>query len=196
MFRRVVTIAVWTLLTCVLSYAGMGQAGAGSAKSATGLSLGGKTIDPLAASAGKPAVLIFVRTDCPVSNRYTPTIKSLNQKYEGKASFYLVYPDATETAANIQNHLSEYSLQVAALRDPKHELVKMSQVEITPEAAVFNGKGELVYHGRIDNWYEDFGRARPAPTTHELEDAIVAALSGGPSIASQPAVGCYISDLR
>ena len=32
--------------------------------------------------------------------------------------------------------------------------------------------GSLVYHGRIDNLFEDFGRARPAATTHELEDAI------------------------
>jgi hypothetical protein len=54
-----------------------------------------------------------------------------------------------------------------------------------------------VYHGRIDNWFEDIGRARPAPTTHELANAIAAALSGHPqTLPNAPAVGCYLSDLQ
>jgi hypothetical protein len=55
----------------------------------------------------------------------------------------------------------------------------------------------LIYHGRIDNLFEDFGRARPAATTHELDEAIQAALDGkeAPN-ASVPGVGCYISDLK
>jgi len=141
-------------------------------------------------------VLIFVRTDCPISNRYAPTIKTLSQRYAGKVQFYLVYPDKSETAANIKKHEQEYGLQMAALRDPQHGLVQMSQVEITPEIAVFDGKGELIYHGRIDNWYEDFGRARPAPTTHEMNDAILAVLEGSPAPVPVGGVGCYISDLK
>ena len=82
------------------------------------------------------------------------------------------------------------------LRDPQHDLVKIGKVEITPEVAVFNAQRELVYHGRIDNWYKDFGRARPAPTTHELDNALQSALKGGPAPASVGGVGCYISDLQ
>ena len=142
-------------------------------------------------------VLIFVRTDCPISNRYAPTIQALSQKYSGTAVMMLVYPDKAETSANIEKHLQEYGYKIAALRDPQHALVKLGQVEITPEAAVFNGKGELIYHGRIDNWYKEFGRARSAPTTHELDDAIEAALNGHhPAPASVGGVGCYISDLQ
>jgi hypothetical protein len=76
-------------------------------------------------------------------------------------------------------------------------LVKESQVQITPEVAVFDANRKLIYHGRIDNLYEDIGRARNAATTHELEDAISAAL-GGKSLAvnATHAVGCYISDLE
>jgi hypothetical protein len=85
---------------------------------------------------------------------------------------------------------------MATLRDPQHALVRVGQVEITPEIAVFDGIGKLIYHGRIDNWYQEFGRARPAPTTHEMNDAILAALSGGPAPASVDGVGCYISDLK
>jgi len=84
-----------------------------------------------------------------------------------------------------------------ALRDSERVLVKRANATITPEAAVFDPQGRLLYHGRIDNWYEDAGRARPAATTHELQSAVEAAISGKPvPLASANAVGCYISDLE
>lgn len=167
-----------------------------AASSATGIDLAGKAVSPLQLANGKAIVLIFVRSDCPISNRYAPTIKAFSHQYRAKALFVLVYPDKTETAANISKHLRDYGYDLTAMRDPQHQLVKLAQAEITPEVAVFSSQGDLLYHGRIDNWYEDFGRARPAPTTHELQDALTAAFNGGGSIAAQPAVGCYISDLQ
>ena len=161
------------------------------------LDLRGKNVNPFEMAGGKPLVLIFVRTDCPVSNRYAPTIQALTRKYAGRVLVALVYPDKTETPADIEKHLREYGYENTAIRDTQHDLVKVSKVEITPEAAVFNGKGQLIYHGRIDNWYKDFGHARSAPTTHELDEAIQAALnSTGPVPASVGGVGCYISDLQ
>jgi hypothetical protein len=45
--------------------------------------------------------------------------------------------------------------------------------------------------------YEDAARVRPAATTHELQNAIEAAIAGKAApVASAPAVGCYISDLE
>jgi len=162
-----------------------------------GLDLAGKPVDPLKAAAGKVVVLIFVRTDCPVSNRYAPTIQRLSAEYAGKAVFWLVYPSKAESAESIRKHEQAYGYKLAALRDPKHDLVKESRVQITPEVAVFDASQRLVYHGRIDDLYEDIGRARSAATTHELSDAIDAALTGRALVASTaPAVGCYISDLE
>jgi len=168
-----------------------------TSKTATALDLSGKSVDVFATSRGKPLVLVFVRTDCPISNRYAPTLEAMNKKYGGESEMMLVYPDKTETAQNIQKHLTEYGYKMTAVRDPQHDLVKLSEVQITPEVAVFNGNRELIYHGRIDNWYKDFGHARSAPTTHELEEAIQSALGNGHSApASVGGVGCYISDLQ
>jgi len=169
----------------------------GAPQTASALDLHGKTVDPLKATPGKLTVLIFVRTDCPISNRYAPIIQKMSADYAAKSSFWLVYPDKSESPENISRHLEQYGYRLPALRDTQHALVQLSQVEITPEAAVFDSSGRLVYHGRIDNWYEDFGRSRPAPTTHELSDAIQAELSGkSPAVAVTQAVGCYISDLK
>jgi thiol-disulfide isomerase/thioredoxin len=153
--------------------------------------------EPWSSAAGKVVVLIFVRTDCPIANRYAPEILRLSAAHASDAAFWMVYPDRRESAEEIRNHAQQYHLALPVLRDPRRELMKRAQVSVTPEAAVFDAQGRLVYHGRIDNWYSDFGHARPAPTTHELADAIAAAASGHPAtLPSMPAVGCYLSDVQ
>ena len=163
----------------------------------TGVDLAGKPVDPLRANPGKPVVLIFLRTDCPISNRYAPTIQRLSAEYAGRTEFWLIYPDKSESSAAIERHLLEYGYKLPALHDPQHSLVKLGQAQVTPEVAVFDASGQLVYHGRIDNWYQDFGHSRSAPTTHELDDAVQAVLSGKkPQVTTASGVGCYISDLE
>lgn len=159
--------------------------------------LAGKATDPFKSSHGHVLVFLFVRTDCPISNRYAPAIHRLAEEFHGQADFWLVYPDSSESASRIRAHLREFHYSIPALRDLHHSLVKRAQATITPESAVFDTTGKLVYHGRIDNWYEDFGRSRPAATTHELEGAIRSALEGRAISPDQTsAVGCYIADLK
>jgi thiol-disulfide isomerase/thioredoxin len=159
--------------------------------------LDGKPLDPFTVSANRVVVLLFVRTDCPISNRYAPLLQKLSEKFRGRADFWLVYPDRAETASQIKAHLQAYHYSITALRDTDHALVRRAQATTTPEAAVFDPSALLLYHGRIDNWYEDFGRSRPAATTHELSDAIASAIAGKPFHPDHAnAVGCYISDLK
>ena len=128
---------------------------------------------------------------------YAPTIQELSARYSRQAAFWLVYPDKKISAAVIRKYLQDYGYKLPALRDPQRVLVAQGRVQVTPEVAVFDTRGRLAYHGRIDNWYEDFGRSRSAPTTHDLDDAIRATLSGKPPAAAvTDAVGCYISDLQ
>ena len=145
----------------------------------------------------KTTVLVFVRTDCPISNRYAPEIQRLSREYSDRAAFYLVYPDGAETAAAIHKQMSDYGYKFGALRDPGHKLVKLSKARVTPEAAVFNARGELLYHGRIDDRYVDFRKARPEPTSHDLQDALHAVATGQPvKTASTPAIGCFLADVK
>ena len=168
-----------------------------SAQSTSGaiLALNGHPIDPFQVAKGKIVVLIFVRTDCPISNRYAPTIQELSARYKTRAIVFLVYPVKSETQEQIQNHLNEFGYHLRAIRDPESVLVRESKVTVTPESAVFTQDRRLIYHGRIDDWYQDFGKARQAPTTHELSDAIGAAIAGKtPAQANMPAVGCYLPE--
>ena len=156
-----------------------------------------KPTDPFRSPSGHVVVLLFLRTDCPISNRYAPAIQQLAAEFRGRARFWLVYPDSSESPDKIREHLRRFQYSLPALRDVHHTLVYRSSVTILPESAVFDATGKLAYHGRIDNWYEDVARPRPAPTSHDLQDAIRAVLAGKmvqPDHAD--AVGCYISDLK
>jgi hypothetical protein len=194
MMRVRPTIVVSNLFAAML-FACLGQPGLVQAQ--TAFDLEGKSVDPLAAAGGKIVVLVFLRRDCPVSSRYTPIIQKISSEHEDDVRFWLVFPDKTETSKTIQKYLHDYGFRLPAAHDPEHVLVKLAQAAITPEVAVFDHNRHLVYHGRIDNWYVEFGRPRPAPTTHELSHAIEAAMSGKPMTPTAvKGVGCYIADLE
>ncbi|MFN7975489.1 MAG: redoxin domain-containing protein [Acidobacteriota bacterium] len=159
--------------------------------------LKGQRVAPLAAPGGAPIVLLFTRSDCPVSNRYAPEIARLyDELHPSGVAFWLVFVDRDEPALAIEKHVADFRYPCPALRDPAHALVKLAGARVTPEAAVFVS-GRLAYRGRIDDWYESPGRSRAAPTTHDLEDAVRDLLAGRavarPSI---DAVGCVIADLE
>ena len=161
------------------------------------LDLGGSPKDPLKETPSKVVVLVFVRTDCPISNRYAPLLQEISVKYGREAAFWLVFPDKNESPESIRSYLQEFNYKLPALRDPEHSLVKKSGAKVTPEVAVFNSKRDLIYHGRIDDLYREFGKARRAATTHELADAIEAASKGvAPPSAAAEGIGCFISDLK
>jgi len=174
--------------------------GCGSENSSGGVyafDLAGTRVDPLKSSKAKAAVLLFVYSECPISNRYAPVVRRLHDKFSSKGVvFWLIYTDPKETVDGIKKHLEEYDYPCGALHDPHHELVKMTGVQVTPEAAVYDSSGELAYRGRIDDLYVDFGKKRAAASTHDLKDAIEATLAGEPlAVTRTKAIGCFIADM-
>jgi hypothetical protein len=157
------------------------------------VNLSGKNSDVLNEKA-KAIVLIFLSVDCPISNSYAPEFARLKNDFSNKETiFKVVYPNNEETDSEVREHLKTYAIEMEALRDRKHELVKASGVTVTPEAAIFvPGKG-FVFHGRIDDRYQALGRARPEATRKELREALKAILNGEDCDPGQKAVGCYIS---
>ncbi len=159
--------------------------------------LDNRPVDPFLAAEGQQAIVfLFASVDCPISNRYAPVVQRLYETYSAKGvAFWLVYPNPAESPAAIREHLKAFGYPVHALRDPRHELVKLARAVVTPEAAVFDRGRQLAYHGRLDDRYVSLGIERPAPTRHDLADALSAILADRP--VNDPvtqAVGCYIAD--
>ncbi len=153
--------------------------------------------DPFSGKASA-RVFVFARTDCPITNRYAPELQRIAAEFSTQGvQFWMVYPDPDETAPRIAAHMTEYQLPGKGLLDPHHDLARRAQATISPQAAVFDKSGRLVYSGRIDDRYVDFGKSRPAPTTHDLELAIANTLAGKPvAQAHTHAVGCYLADVQ
>jgi hypothetical protein len=141
--------------------------------------------------------MLFVRSDCPISNRYAPELQRIHEQFADRGvAFWLVYPDPDESPEAIRRHFAEYAHPGRPTRDPHHAFVRTTGATVTPEAAVFDRDGRLVYVGRIDDRFVDFGKARAAPTRRDLIDAIEATLAGRPvEPARTRAVGCFIPDL-
>ena len=147
---------------------------------------------------GAITVVLFTRSDCPISNRCAPEIRRLCDAYQSRGvEFYLVYVDPSEQPDAIRRHLREYQYPCQGLRDPRHTLVAHCGATTTPEAVVFGQNRVMIYRGRVDDLYVDFGQARAEPTTHDLADAIESTLLGR-SVASPrtQAIGCLIADLK
>jgi Redoxin len=160
--------------------------------------LDGRAVDPLTVAAGARAhVLVFTTTDCPISNRYAPEVKRLAAAYaERGVRFWIVYPVPGDTPERIRAHVTQFGLDLPVARDTRFELVRHTGATVTPEVAVIDGRGTMVYRGRVDDRYVDFGVDRPTPTTRDLDTALANLLAGRPiEPKTTRAVGCILSDL-
>ncbi|HWI17832.1 MAG TPA: hypothetical protein VNT81_08795 [Vicinamibacterales bacterium] len=140
-------------------------------------------------------VYVFTTTDCPISNRYAPEIQRLAARFASQAEFVLVYPVPGDSDAKIRDHKKKFAYALESVRDADLKLVKLTGATVTPEVAVMDGQ-RLLYRGRIDDRYIEFGRERIKPTQRDLEDALTAAIAGKPMPVKQTqAIGCFIADL-
>jgi hypothetical protein len=158
--------------------------------------LAGQAVDPLSRN-DRADLLLFVRTDCPISNRYAPELERIVGGFATQPlDVWLVYVDEDETPERIRKHVTEYRLPGTAVRDPGQLLATRAGVKVTPEAALFDADGERRYRGRIDDRHVDYGKQRAEPSTHELLDALTAVMGGrSPTVAEAEAVGCPLPPL-
>jgi hypothetical protein len=147
---------------------------------------------------GKVHVLLFLRTDCPITNRYAPELRRIALQFaKSPVDFFLIYSGAAETAAVVEEHVRQYNFPGTAVLDPQHELAHRAHATTAPEAAVFDTRGSLMYLGRIDDRWISFGRSRPEATVHDLEAATSAVLRGKvPAEQRTRAIGCSLEDVR
>ena len=153
---------------------------------------------PLVTVANRVAVLLFVTNDCPIANSYAPEIQRIQKAYAGpKFDFYLVYVDPALTLKAAKQHARDYGYTFPALLDHAQALAKFTGATVTPEAAIVGANGKVLYRGRIDDRYVDFGKARPQPTTHDLRAALDAITQGKPvPPATGRAIGCFLPPLK
>ena len=157
----------------------------------------GKKVRPLADSRVRATLLFFIAHDCPVSNAYAPEMARICKAYEKKSvATYVVYVEQDLSPEDARKHARDFGFPCRALLDRDRKLIRFAGAKMTPEAALVSHKGDVVYRGRIDDTYIDYGKRRDEPTSRDLRRALEAYLAGKPVSPNRtPVIGCYIPDL-
>ena len=152
---------------------------------------------PLEVTRGKANVLFFVTNDCPIANSYAPEIARICASYQSQGiNCSLIYVDPSLSDSGAIKHAQEYKHgDYPRIVDRQHELVKATGVTITPEVAVINRAGNVVYRGRIDDSYAGLAEPRRPAKSFDLRNALDELIAGRPVTTPETkALGCYISD--
>lgn len=138
---------------------------------------------------GKTTAVIFVSTQCPVSNDYNGRMKDLYSEYKPKGvDFVFVNSNATESAADVVKHAQDNGFTFAVHKDVDNRVADRFNAQVTPEVLVFDKAGRIAYHGSIDD-----SRAAARITKRPLKDALDAIVAGKAApVAESKAFGCTI----
>lgn len=139
-------------------------------------------------------VVVIISTDCPVANSYQPTLRKLGREFSGsKLQFLMVHGNPQTTIDQARKHQQEYQIDWPVVLDSDQRVAIELKAKNIPEAYLLDSKGTVLYRGRIDDQYAALGKKRPAPTEHNLSEAITAFLNGQPIPQKETqAVGCVI----
>jgi peroxiredoxin len=146
--------------------------------------------------ADKEAVaVIFTCNHCPYARAWEDRIIGIQADYADRGVQLIAisandpqrYP--ADSFPRMRERAQEKGFNFPYLFDESQEVARAYGAERTPEVFVFGKDHLLLYHGTVDDDYED----PKAVKNHYLRDALVAALTDEePTVAETRPVGCTI----
>lgn len=100
----------------------------------------------------KFVVVMFISTQCPVSNGYNERMVMLDSTYKKKGiKFIGMNANVRESVQDIAEHSKQHGFGFPVLKDEGNKIADAYGAQVTPETFVINPQGKLMYHGRIDD---------------------------------------------
>jgi peroxiredoxin/mono/diheme cytochrome c family protein len=141
----------------------------------------------------KAVVVIFIGTECPISNGFLPRLQELHREFAPRGvQFLAVNSNALDSADDVAEHARKFAIPFPVLKDEDNRVADDFAARRTPQAFVLDRSNIIRYSGRIDDRF-GMGYQRPRPTRNDLADAIAQLLDGKP--ITQPSTlvaGCLI----
>jgi peroxiredoxin len=149
----------------------------------------GKELKLDAVHKGKALVLMFISTQCPVSNDYNKRMAALAADYTGKDVVFVgINSNRQEAPGEIAAHSKEHGFTFPVLKDAGNVKADDFGAKVTPEIYVFDTQWKLRYHGRIDD-----SRNEAEIKSRDLRAALDAVLAGKDvPVPETKAFGCTI----
>lgn len=137
----------------------------------------------------KAIVVMFIATQCPVSNDYNSRMAELHKEYSAKnITFVGINSNKQESVSEIRSHAAKNNLDFVILKDEKNVIADVFKASFTPEIYVLSPDFLLLYHGRIDD-----SQRIDKVKTHDLKNVLDEILDGKPvSVKKTKAFGCTI----
>lgn len=149
----------------------------------------GKTVDLAGLQGKKAVVLMFIATQCPVSNAYNERMAALSREYGAKGvAFVGINSNRQESVEEIAGHAAQHGFSFPVLKDVGNVQADHFGAQVTPEIYVYDPGWVLRYHGRIDD-----DRSGTNVKSQDLRHALDAVLAGkAVPVAETKAFGCTI----
>lgn len=140
-------------------------------------------------------LVIFTCNHCPWAKAWEERIAALGNEY-AKRGIGVIAVNANDPKVNAADgyegmveRAKQRNFQFAYVVDAGSTVAKAFGAERTPEVFLFDAKGQLVYHGTIDDNAENAAAAKQ----HYLRDALESVATGKPvAVAETKALGCTI----
>lgn len=146
----------------------------------------------LSAPSGGWQTLVFVTTDCPVAQRFTPELKRIMKDFRSVTSFKFVYEDTGISVDKVKAHHTEFKIDCPLEVDNKQWLAKQYHVTGVPTVVVRSGSS-MAYKGRIDDSYGSDFKWHPAKQK-DLRNALTALKNGVPvKVKRTKVIGCALN---
>jgi hypothetical protein len=88
-------------------------------------------------------------------------------------AFFAVHSEPDLERDSARKHTVDYGYQFPVLLDPTQILATRLGVMMTPTVAIITREGKLLYRGRIDNRYLDFGTFRNTGISLTCDGALI-----------------------
>jgi peroxiredoxin len=146
--------------------------------------------------AGKQGTLVvFTCNHCPWAKAWEERIAALGNEY-AKRGIGVIALNANDPKTNAADgfdgmveRAKQRNFEFAYVVDSGSTVAKAFGAERTPEVFLFDAKGQLVYHGTIDDNAENAAAVKQ----HYLRDALESVAAGQPvAVAETKALGCTI----
>jgi len=140
----------------------------------------------------KYTVVMFVSTECPVSNAYNQRMEQIYDSFYTKdVAVLALNSNKAEDVKAIASHAKTHGFKFPVLKDEKNKVADLYGAQVTPETYVIDSNGKILYHGRIDD-----NRKGDNIQSKDLANALDMLLDGKPvAIAETKAMGCTIKRL-
>lgn len=138
-------------------------------------------------------VLVFLGTDCPISQDYIGILNKINSQFAAEGSIRGIVPEKIDRS-EFKQFQKEYQVGFSLELDKNLDLVHKYSITVTPEVVLLDPTGEIRYRGAIDNWYYELGKHRQNVTETYLISAIESFIDGkNIDIKETEPIGCILS---